>query len=200
MVDDRSFRKLLSGFVISAGPQVVLKVAKALSDGEQFKPPGSVGVVLESPPDNRQPYLICFAAGETVEAYFQELRTIRQAFLSKHVYKTYSGSVLSQFRRMANNAYRVLMTGIHLLRTGEVEANLLRLNEPFGFGFLDELIARKVGGEDTSIGDLDWSFHEVRLAELEAQLDRAFAESPLPEDRERRPVNELLVRLRLGSQ
>ena len=39
-------------------------------------------------------------------------------------------------------AYRVLMTGIHLLRTGEVEANLLRLNEHFGFRFLDELIAR----------------------------------------------------------
>ena len=48
-------------------------------------------------------------------------------------------------------AYRVLMTGIHLLRTGEVEANLLRLNEHFGFGFLYELIARKVGGENTSV-------------------------------------------------
>ena len=32
----------------------------------------------------------------------QELRDMRQAFLSKHVYKTYSGYVLSQFRRMAN--------------------------------------------------------------------------------------------------
>ncbi len=60
-------------------------------------------------------------------------------------------------------AYRVLMTGVHLLRTGEVEANLLRLNEHFGFGFLDELIARKVGDENTSVGDLDWPFHEARL-------------------------------------
>ena len=50
--NDYSFRKLLPGFVISAGTQVVLKVAKALADGQQFKPPGSVGVVLESPPDN----------------------------------------------------------------------------------------------------------------------------------------------------
>ena len=52
-------------------------------------------------------------------------------------------------------AYRVLMTGIHLLRTGEIEANLLRLNEHFGFAFLDELIARKVNGENVSVGDLD---------------------------------------------
>ena len=92
------------------------------------------------------------------------------------------------------------MTGIHLLRTGEVEANLLRLNEHFGFGFLDELIARKVGGENNSVGDLDWPFHEARLAELEAQLDQAFQESKLPEDRDRKAVSDLLVRLRLGQQ
>ncbi len=90
------------------------------------------------------------------------------------------------------------MTGIHLLKTGEVEANLLRLNAHFGFGFLDELIARKVGGENTSAGDFDWPFHEARLAELEAKLDRAFQESTLPEDRDRGPINELLVRLRLA--
>jgi uncharacterized protein len=95
-------------------------------------------------------------------------------------------------------AYRVLMTGIHLLRTGEVEANLRCLNEHFRFSFLDDLIARKVDGENTSIGDLDWPFHESRLAELEALLDHAFAESRLPEDRERKPINELLIRLRLG--
>jgi hypothetical protein len=35
---------------------------------------------------------------------------------------------------------------------------------------------------------------------LEARLEQAFAESTLPEDRDRKPVNELLVRLRLGPQ
>ena len=69
--NQHSFRKLLPGFVIPAGTQVVLKVAKVLPDGQQFKPPGSVGVVLESPPDNQQPYLVRFADGETVTAYFR---------------------------------------------------------------------------------------------------------------------------------
>src|SRR5262249_19786882 len=32
----------------------------------------------------------------------QRLREMRTAFLSRHLYKTYSGYVLSQFRRMAN--------------------------------------------------------------------------------------------------
>ena len=212
--DHASFRKLLPGFVIPAGTQVVLKVAKSLPGRQHTKPPGSVGVVLEGPPSNEEPYLVRFADGATVMAYShelalrrrevedelgevtedlrpriiyrcqvgskafglaaedsdddlrgiylpparlhwslrrlpeqlesadrerdevywelekflrlalkanpsvletlwtplvlladetaQELRAMRQAFLSKHVYKTYSGYVLSQFRRMAN--------------------------------------------------------------------------------------------------
>ncbi|HEU4419419.1 MAG TPA: nucleotidyltransferase domain-containing protein, partial [Planctomycetota bacterium] len=39
--------------------------------------------------------------------------------------------------------YRVLLTGIHLLRTGEVEANLPRLAALYGQPFLEGLIARK---------------------------------------------------------
>ena len=35
--------------------------------------------------------------------------------------------------------------------------------------------------------------------ELEGQLDRAFAGSSLPEDRDRKPISEFLVRLRLGG-
>ncbi len=70
---DHSFRRLLPGFVIPAGTQVVLKVAKALPDKEEFKSPGSVGVVLESPADNRLPYVVRFAGGEIVQAYFREL-------------------------------------------------------------------------------------------------------------------------------
>ena len=91
------------------------------------------------------------------------------------------------------------MTGIHLLRSGEVEANLLRLNEHFRFTFLDDLIGGKVGGENTAVGDLDWSFHEPRLGELEAQLDQAFRDSLLPEDRDKNAVSEFLVALRLNA-
>jgi hypothetical protein len=78
--DDHSFRKLLPGFVILAGTQVVLKVAGALPDGQQFKQPGSVGVVLESPPDNQHPYVVRFTDGETVTAYFHELSLRRWEF------------------------------------------------------------------------------------------------------------------------
>jgi uncharacterized protein len=144
------------------------------------------------------------------QAFLDELRPLTRNCVTRHHYHHYHGFYATQRKLIAKEepkrakpvlyAYRVLMTGIHLLRTGEVEANLLRLNEQFRFAFLDELIARKVGGENTAVGDLDWPFHETRLAELEAQLDQAFAGSSLPEDRDRKPVNELLVRLRLEQQ
>ena len=73
--ETHSFRKLLPGFVIAAGTQVVLKAAKPLPAGERFRPAGSVGIVLKSPPDNREPYLVHFADGETVPAHFHELAT-----------------------------------------------------------------------------------------------------------------------------
>ena len=143
------------------------------------------------------------------QEFLDELRPLARRCVTRHHYHHYRGFYATQRKLIEKEepkrvkpvlyAYRVLMTGIHLLRSGEVEANLLRLNEHFGFGFLDELIARKVGGENISVGDVDWSFHEARLTELEAQLDRAFQESKLPEDRDRKPVNELLVRLRLAT-
>ena len=95
-------------------------------------------------------------------------------------------------------AYRVLLTGIHLLRTGQIEANLLRLNEDVKSSLIDDLIAMKTEEKVAPTG-LDWPVHAVRLDELEKALDRAFDESTLPEDRDRQAVNDFLVQLRLGS-
>ena len=95
-------------------------------------------------------------------------------------------------------AYRVLLTGIHLLRTGQIEANLLRLNEDFNLSMIDDLIAMKTE-EKVTPTDLDWPVHAVQLDELEKTLDRAFDESAVPEHRDRQAVNDFLVKLRLGS-
>jgi len=75
---DRTFRQLLSNFTISAGTQVVLKVAKTLPGGEESKLAGSVGVVLQSPASNDRPYLVRFADGQTVLAFFHELALRRR--------------------------------------------------------------------------------------------------------------------------
>ena len=78
--------------------------------------------------------------------------------------------------------YRVLLTGIHLMRTGQVEANLLRLNEQAKLPYIDELVERKVaGGERSNLADADLSFHQREYERLRTDLERAFETSQLPE-------------------
>src|SRR5439155_15780676 len=42
--------------------------------------------------------------------------------------------------------YRVLLTGIHLMRTGEAEANLVKLNDEFRLPYIADLVSRKLAG------------------------------------------------------
>lgn len=75
---ERTIQRYSPDFVISAGTQVVLKASKALAGGEEHKKPGSVGVVVESPPSNEHPYIVQFADGQTVKAFYRELALRRQ--------------------------------------------------------------------------------------------------------------------------
>lgn len=95
--------------------------------------------------------------------------------------------------------YRVLLTGIHLMRTGEVEANLLRLNEHFGLPYLPELIERKTRGpERGTLDQADMAFHQREYARLREELEAAHEVSRLPEQPGGRDaLNDLLVRVRM---
>ncbi len=98
--------------------------------------------------------------------------------------------------------YRVLLTGIWLMRTGVIEANLVTLNESFRLPHIAELIERKMKGENTTLTDGDMAFHEKEYERLRAELQEAFEGSELPEvpdEETRAALNELLVRVRLGS-
>ncbi len=95
--------------------------------------------------------------------------------------------------------FRVLLTGIHLLRTGEVEANLARLNELFRLPYVDDLISRKVEGTEKQVlPNADVPFFESEYERLLALLEEARTESRLPEaPTAQSALSALLVRLRL---
>jgi predicted nucleotidyltransferase len=96
--------------------------------------------------------------------------------------------------------YRVLLTGIHLMRTGEVEANLVKLNESFQLPFIAELIERKTKGENTALNETDMAFHESEYQRLRGVLQTAHDTSSLPElpdDKARAALDDLLIRIRL---
>jgi len=302
--NERTIQRYSSNFMIPAGTQVVLKASKAIPGGEEYKKPGSVGVVVECPADNDHPYIVQFADGQTVKAFSRELalrrrevdselstetedlrpyiiyrcqvgskayglatensdddlrgvylpparlhwslhplpeqlesidnqqdevywelgkfihlalkanpnvletlwtplvleatpvaqrlRDIRQAFLSKHLYKTYSGYVLSQFRRMANTVknkgtykpkhamhlVRLLYSGVSALETGEIQVDVSPRRE--------ELLQIRNG---------ELSFEEVKQKAL--GLDRTFQQTfertQLPEQPNYAQVNEYLI-------
>jgi hypothetical protein len=99
--------------------------------------------------------------------------------------------------------YRVLLAGIHVMRTGENEANLLTLNEEFRLPYIADLVARKLSGpEKSKLEEADIAFHESEYQRLRTELQAAHDLSTLPElpsDETRAAVNYLLVRVRVKS-
>jgi uncharacterized protein len=97
--------------------------------------------------------------------------------------------------------YRVLLTGIHLMQTGEIEANLVTLNEQFQLPYLPELIAQKQTGTETeALGKIDLDFHEREYQRLCQCLEAASQQSHLPtEPSAKAALHDLLVRVRLKA-
>ncbi len=97
--------------------------------------------------------------------------------------------------------HRMLLTGIHLMRTGEVEANLVTLNEEFRLPYIADLVARKLAGpEKSKLEDADIAFNESEYQRLRGELQLAHDASQLPElpsDETRAALNDLLIRVRL---
>ncbi len=139
----------------------------------------------------------------------EELKKIAGGCITRHHAHHYLGFARTEWKLFEREetprvkpllyVFRVLLTGIHLLRTGEVEANLPRLNELFKLSYVDDLISRKVeGGEKQLLPNADVPFYAREYERLLALLDEARAESRLPEAPTAQPVlSALLVRLRL---
>ena len=120
------------------------------------------------------------------------LREIRSAFLSKHLYKTYSGYVLSQFRRMRNSVLkkgtfknkhamhliRLLHSGIGALKTGEIMVDVSE--------FRSELLAVRNG-------QYDFEEVEAMAMELDKQFAEAFDTTTLPEQPDFETVDQFLI-------
>jgi predicted nucleotidyltransferase len=98
-------------------------------------------------------------------------------------------------------AYRVLLSGIHLMQTGEVVANIQVLNERFRFTEIDDLVARKrAGAEKMALDERDLDHHGALLDRLEAKLAEAHDASQLPDEpTSGAALHDFVVRLRLNA-
>lgn len=95
--------------------------------------------------------------------------------------------------------FRVLLTGIYLMQTGEIEANLLKLNEVFKISYIPELVVRKISGKEKgTLPDADLEFYGREYEKLVVELEKAMEKSALPEKPSAKDdLNDLLIRLRL---
>ncbi|MFF7355576.1 MULTISPECIES: nucleotidyltransferase domain-containing protein [Streptomyces] len=128
----------------------------------------------------------------------RELLSLRDAFLSRQVYGTFTRYALGQRRKLdadvrttgaprwkhAMHLLRLLMSARDLLRTGELRIEVGDQREP--------LLAVKRG-------ELAWAGVEAWMARLGAETERALDHSPLPAEPDHARVADFLFRARRDS-
>lgn len=138
----------------------------------------------------------------------EELMELGKNCVTRHHVHHYQGFAENQWRLFRKEelprvkpllyVFRVLLTGIHLMRTGEVEANLVLLNQEFHLDFLDELIKLKLEGpEKGRIEHAHIEFYEKSFLSLLEQLKLESERSRLPDEPTAMDaLNDLLIRIR----
>jgi predicted nucleotidyltransferase len=143
-------------------------------------------------------------------AAHEELMRLGKGCVTRPTVRHYQGFARGRRTRLAEPdptvkhllyAYRVLLTGIHLMQTGEVVANIQVLNQRFRLSEIDDLVARKrAGAEKMALEERDHIQHGERLDRLEKQLQEAYDASQLPEEPATVPALErFVVKLRLDA-
>ena len=144
----------------------------------------------------------------------EELKAIAHQCITRHHDTHYYGFAESQWKLFNKSdahrvkpllyIYRVLLTGIHLMRTGEVEANLIHLNDIYKLPYIPDLVARKLAGpERATLEETDLSFYQSEYERLLLELNQAALESTLPEGPSidtKNALNDLLVSMRLKNR
>jgi uncharacterized protein len=132
---------------------------------------------------------------ETATPLARELLDIKGAFLSRLVYQTYNGYVMSQFKKMqadirnhgqvkwkhVMHLIRLLLSGIHVLQEGFVAVHVGEHR--------DRLLTIKSG-------KMSWDDVEKWRITLHKEFDSAFAETSLPERPDYERANAFLVKAR----
>lgn len=137
-----------------------------------------------------------------------QLKELAPRCITRHHAHHYLGFAASQWSLFSREQpprvkpllylFRVLLTGLHLMRTGSIEANLPRLNEEARLPYIDGLIARKRSeSERTTLDDAELGLFSSEYQRLVAELEHARDTTSLPEQPSaRHELHEILLRLR----
>jgi predicted nucleotidyltransferase len=137
--------------------------------------------------------------------FLDQLRPLAARCISRHCYHDFCKDLDAQLQRLEKEsikriaillpAYRIVLTGIHLLRTGQYQVNLTELNQQFNLTCINELMRRERG----TLMEHEYDLHRLQMEKLKSQLDKAFVDSNLPEAPPLDELNSFLIDLRLKS-
>ncbi|WP_246580733.1 nucleotidyltransferase domain-containing protein [Deinococcus aestuarii] len=139
-----------------------------------------------------------------------ELAALARRCVTRHHAHHYLGFTRNQWEMLEREdvprvkpllyAFRTVLTGLHLLRTGEVEANLEVLNAQARLPFLAELMTlKREGREGEPLPELPAAYQAEHLRlvrELEEARQTTHLPDSVPEDLTR-AVSDWVVRVRL---
>lgn len=97
--------------------------------------------------------------------------------------------------------YRLLLTGTHLMQTGEIESNFAALNQNFVLSYVDELLERDRATEaGHTLEANEWKFHQEEYERLREMLEDSADTTILPETSSAQDaLNDLLKRIRIAD-
>lgn len=135
-----------------------------------------------------------------------ELKAIAKGCITRFHFHHYHGFADKQWQMFQQEPrlktllyiFRVLLTGIHLMRTGEVLANLEQLNEMFRLPYILQLIEQKKHGSEKSVvSNPEMQLYEKEFIRLMNELKTASDQSHLPvHSTALKGLDDLLVRIR----
>jgi predicted nucleotidyltransferase len=141
----------------------------------------------------------------------EELKALAPSLFTRHHAHHYLGFADNQWKLFRKEdplrvkpllyTFRVLLTGIHLMQSGQLEANLKVLNERFQLPFVPDLLARKLNGaEQQTLNAAEVGSFEKEFVLLRERLVQAAQETDLPDAPSAfEALNDILIRIRLAS-
>lgn len=141
------------------------------------------------------------------EYKYNEVKSFAERAVSKDIYYTYRGFALSTWRDAKRSnlediktlayTYRLLMSGIHTLNTGEIKRNIDELNREFKSLTAFQVAHAVRTGKDIY---LDKNKVEGEIADFQDKLDEAYKTSKLPRSTAagvKEDINRFLVDIRI---
>jgi hypothetical protein len=140
------------------------------------------------------------------EDLYELVQSVAHRSVTKRIFNPYKGFAYSSYKdgqrgklKPMLNTYRILMTGIKALNTGEIEVDINKLKVEHSYD-LDELLEKRKNGVK-ELSEVELKRTETEIKELFEKMEVANALSPLrkePSEGDYDYIEKELVRLRKG--